>query len=85
MMKNKFDTQGEYMRKAREDAGLTIGDLARASGISRETISALERNVNRFGTIYTISKLADALGLSIDEYVGHEVVKHDSDEVDIGV
>ena len=80
MMKNKFDTQGEYMRKA----GLSIGDLARASGISRETISALERNVNRFGTIYTISKLADALGLSIDEYVGHEVVKHDS-EVDIGV
>lgn len=84
MMKNKFDTQGEYMRKARVDAGLSIGDLARASGISRETISALERNVNRFGTIYTISKLADALGLSIDEYVGHEVFKHDS-EVDIDV
>ena len=84
MMKNEFDTQGEYMRKARKDAGLSIGDLARASGISRETISALERNVNRFGTIYTISKLADALGLSIDEYVGHEVVKHDS-EVDIDV
>ena len=84
MMRNKFDTQGEYMRKAREDVGLSIGDLARASGISRETISALERNVNRFGTIYTISKLADALGLSIDEYVGHEVVKHDS-EVDIDV
>lgn len=81
MMKSEFDTQGEYMRKARNDAELSISDLSRASGISRETISALERNVNRFGTIYTISKLADALGLSIDEYVGHEVVRHDSKEM----
>lgn len=70
-------TQGEYMRKARKCAGLTIAQLSELSGISDAAICALERNVNRNGRIDTIEMLADALGLSIDEYVGHEVRRLD--------
>lgn len=66
-------TQGEYMRKARKRAGLSLVQLSEMSGIPETTIGALERDVNRSGTLYTIETLADALCLSIDEYVGHEV------------
>lgn len=66
-------TQGEYMRKARRRAGLSLVQLSEMSGIPESTIGSLERDVNRSGTLYTIETLADALCLSIDEYVGHEV------------
>ena len=70
-------TRGEYMRKARMGAGLSIVRLAEISGIAQTTISSLERKSLRGGWIDTIEILADALGLSIDEYVGHKVVtKH---------
>lgn len=75
-MMNEYTIQGESMRRMRIRAGLSIGALSRVSGVSRETISALERSVNRSGTIYTISRLADALEISIDEYVGHEVTEN---------
>ena len=64
------------MRKWREKRGLTQLELARRSGISQVTISALEIGRNSGGNLDTIELLADALGLSIDEYVGHEVIKH---------
>lgn len=73
---NEYTIQGEHMRRMRIRAGLSIGALSRVSGVSRETISALERSVNRSGTIYTISRLADALEISIDEYVGHKVTEN---------
>lgn len=70
-------TRWEYMRKARLNAGLSIVRLAEISGIAQTTISSLERKSLRGGWIDTIETLADALGLSIDEYVGHKVVtKH---------
>ena len=69
-------TRGEIMRMHRERAGLSQPELARLSGISQVTISALEIGRNSGGNLDTIELLADALGLSIDEYVGHEVIKH---------
>ena len=69
-------TRGETMRKWREKRGLTQPELARLSGISQATISALEKGRNSGGNLDTIELLADALGLSIDEYVGHKVVKY---------
>lgn len=64
------------MRMWREKRGLTQPELARLSGISQVTISALEIGRNSGGNLDTIELLADALGLSIDEYVGHRVVKY---------
>ena len=63
------------MRRARERAGLRRYELARLSGISTNTISNIEHD-NRHGGIDTITILADALGISIDDYVGHKVKKH---------
>ena len=69
-------TRGETMRKWREKRGLTQPELAKLSGISQVTISALEIGRNSGGNLDTIELLADALGLSIDAYVGHKVVKY---------
>ena len=69
-------TRGETMRMWREKRGLTQPELAKLSGISQVTISALEIGRNSGGNLDTIELLADALGLSIDEYVGHKVVKY---------
>lgn len=64
-------TRGEYMRKARQRAGLTIRQLATLSGVSANAIGGLERSRRISGQYMTIEVLADALGLSIDEYTGH--------------
>lgn len=64
-------TRGEYMRKARQRAGLTIRQLAALSGVSANAIGGLERGRIISGQYMTIEVLADALGLSIDEYTGH--------------
>ena len=69
-------TRGETMRMWREKRGLSQIELARLSGISQVTISALEKGRNSGGNLDTLELLADALGLSIDEYVGHKVIKH---------
>lgn len=65
-------TRGESMRVAREKAGLTLRELENISGVKFGTISRLERGENS-GSIWTVELLADALGLTIDEYVGHKV------------
>lgn len=67
-------TRGEAMRLAREKRGWTQLTLAQLSGVHNRMISKLERG-EREGSIVTIELLADALGLSIDEYTGHEVRK----------
>ena len=69
-------TRGEIMRMHRERARLTQCELAKLSGISQATICAVEIGRNSGGNLDTIELLADALGLSIDEYVGHKVVKY---------
>ena len=69
-------TRGEIMRKWREKRGLSQLELAELSGIHQVTISALEIGRNSGGNLDTIELLADALGLSIDAYVGHKVVKY---------
>lgn len=68
-------TQGQCMRRARERAGLKRCKLARLSGVASNTISNIEHD-KRHGGIDTITILADALGISIDDYVGHKVKKH---------
>lgn len=68
-------TRGEHMRLSRRKAHVRIEELAARSGVSAKTIYALEGGYNG-GNIGTIELLADALGLSLDEYTGHEVKRH---------
>ena len=67
-------TRGEIMRMWREKRGLTQYELAELSGVTQRTICALEHDRNN-GSVTTVELLADALGLSIDEYVGHKIIK----------
>lgn len=68
-------TRGEHMRAAREREGLTIRGLAKRAGVCYMTIARVE-NDETSCTLTTAELLADALGLSLDEYTGHEVKRH---------
>lgn len=65
-------TIGQSMRKARKNAKLTIKELAEKSGYSRNNIQGIETDIHT-PRISTVIDIADALGVSIDELVGHEV------------
>lgn len=62
------------MRRARELAGLTMVQLSKLTGISADCIGQYERERN-IPHIDAVEILADALGLSIDEYTGHKVIR----------
>ncbi len=65
-------TIGEAMKNARQRAGLTQNKLAKISGIPVSCINGYEGD--RFiPTVLKVEILADALGISIDEYIGHKV------------
>lgn len=64
-------SRADAMREARERAGLTLRKLEEMSGVQFGTIARLEQGRNN-GNIVTLELLADALGISVDEYVGHE-------------
>ena len=58
---------GYRIKEIREKRNLTQEDLARESGVSRATISALENGVSRATTTKTLMNIARALGVSIEE------------------
>lgn len=65
-------TRGEAMRKARKSRGMRIKDLAEVTEIAYETIRRAEVGVGN-PSIEIVELCADALFMTIDEYVGHEV------------
>lgn len=58
---------GYKLREVRESRHMTQEELAEKSGISRVTISAMENGVERNTTSRTLVKLAEALGVTIDQ------------------
>ena len=73
-------TRGDHMKQARLKAGLTQRALSKISGIHQQTINALENSYVQ-GTISTIETLADAIGISVDEYIGHVVTKSNTPDI----
>ena len=59
------------LRIARAEAGMTLKDLANASGVSLSNISKIERGVTRPQAV-TLYKLASALGKTAAELAGEE-------------
>lgn len=57
---------GYKIKEVREAKGMTQTELARISGISRVTISALENGVVKNTTSKTLLKLAEALETTVD-------------------
>ena len=60
------------MVAARKRAGLSQERLAEMAGLPRNTLGRIERG-EHVGMIDTIELLADALRISIDEYIGRVV------------
>lgn len=65
-------TIGQSMRAARKKAKLSLRALSKLSGIYVTAICDYE-NDKRNPPISTVEILADALSISIDEYIGHKV------------
>ena len=64
-------TIGESMRKARENAGLTLQKLAFFSNSTTSFLSRLERDMFN-PNIKKVIELSDVIGISIDDYIGRE-------------
>ena len=71
-------TFGERLRMIREKAGLTQNQLAKKTGIHRNSIGGYERDVNE-PSIFILCCLADVLGVSTDYLVGRKG-RADNDE-----
>ena len=56
---------GYKLRERREQMKLTQEELAKKSGVSRQTISSIEQNVNKSVSSRTLEKLARALDTTI--------------------
>lgn len=56
---------GCKVRQRREQLHLTQEQLAKLSGISRQTISSIENNEDKAVSSRTLAKLAQALGTTI--------------------
>ncbi|NMO95682.1 helix-turn-helix domain-containing protein [Paenibacillus lemnae] len=58
---------GLYLKKLREDRGISMNQLAQAAGISGSQISRIENGLRGIPKPPTIRKIADALGSSYEE------------------
>lgn len=58
---------GYRIKEVREELKMTQEELAKKSGVSRGTISALESGSVRTTTTKTLEKLADALNTTVDK------------------
>lgn len=57
--------QYEILLKLRTDANLTLDELAKKTGISKNMLWHLEKG-NRTGTVETLKKLSEFYGVSLD-------------------
>lgn len=62
-------TYGDHAKQARRRADFSIQDLSKRAGVLEETIRRIEQGV-RLSRIDTVSNIAEALGIGIDEYFG---------------
>ena len=65
---------GIKLREAREAKKMTQEELALKSGISRQTISAIENNIAKETKIGTLMALAKALEMSVDSIFFQNIV-----------
>jgi transcriptional regulator with XRE-family HTH domain len=69
-------TLGERLRQLRAVAGLSQNELHKRSGVSQAVISAVERDLQDTITLATATRLADALGVSLDLLAGRTGERH---------
>lgn len=65
---------GYRVKEIREQKNMTQEELERISGISRQTISAIENNEEYQAKVGTLLALAKALGTSVDNLFFQQAV-----------
>lgn len=65
-MKNEAEKLGRNLKRIRTEKGISQVDIARSLGVSRGFVSNLE-NGKTNPTLATITKLANAIGVTTDE------------------
>lgn len=65
-MKSESAKLGKNLKRIRTEKGITQGDIVRNLGVSRSFINNIE-NGKTNPTLATITKLARAVGVSVDE------------------
>ena len=64
-----YNIVADSIRLTREKKGVTISQLARLSGIGHATISEIESGNIKNPSLGSVTKIAEALGVSIDSLV----------------
>ncbi len=67
---NSEKALGDALQAARQAAGLTQQELCQKAGISYSTLAKIERGAIKTPSVFTVQKIANVLGLSIDEILG---------------
>lgn len=61
---------GKALQKARKAAGLTQQDMCAKAGLSYSTLAKIERGAIKAPSLFTVNRIAIALGLNLDQLVG---------------
>jgi putative hydrolase of the HAD superfamily len=61
---------GKHLQAARQAAGLTQQELCQKADISYSTLAKIERGAIKAPSVFTIRRLAEVLGLSLDTIMG---------------
>lgn len=61
-------------REIRQDRGLSVTQVAVATGLTRQTIYSIEGSASYRPSADVMSRLAKALGTTVDELLGTEAV-----------
>jgi transcriptional regulator with XRE-family HTH domain len=64
---NNNETIGDKIKQLRNKQGLTQDELARKADLPYTTLTKIETNVITKPSIQTVVKIANGLGISIDE------------------
>ncbi len=64
---------GKTLQAARQKAGLTQQELCHQAELSYSTLAKIERGAIKSPSIFTITSIADTLGISLDELLGRQV------------
>ena len=61
---------GRHLQAARQSAGLTQQELCQKADISYSTLAKIERGAIKAPSVFTVRRLAEVLGLSLDSIMG---------------
>lgn len=78
-------TLGKKLQRARQAANLTQQGLCAKANLSYSTLAKIERGAIKAPSIFTIEAIANALNISLDALVGHQISKIDYKKTKSGV